>query len=117
MLSKIGSILFISFVYIFSQVVTYYQLQGHLFNKWIKNHPFLVALLGVPVGYLVILATRELVGLFDNQTWPSRIIGFVVGVFVFSFMSWYILKEPLTLKTIVCLILCFVIMCIQLFWK
>ena len=117
MLNKIGSILFIFFVYLFSQVVTYYQLQGHLFNKWIKNHPLIVAFLGFPVGYLVILATRELVELFDGQTWPSRIIGFVFGVVVFSFMSWYILKEPLTLKTIICIFLCFVILCIQLFWK
>lgn len=76
-----------------------------------------MTLIGVPVGYLVILASRQMVSLYDGQTWPNRIIGFVLGVFVFSIMSWIMLKEPLTTKTIVCLILSFVVLCIQLFWK
>ena len=76
-----------------------------------------MTLIGVPVGYLVILASRQMVSLYDGQTWPNRIIGFVLGVFVFSIMSWIMLKEPLTTKTIVCLVLSFVVLCIQLFWK
>lgn len=68
MTGKIWSIFFVLFVYVFSQAFTFYQLQGHLFNKWIKDHPFIVSLLGFPVGYLVILASREMVDLFNGQT-------------------------------------------------
>jgi hypothetical protein len=32
-------------------------------------------------------------------------------------MSWFLLKEPVNLKTSVCLFLSFVILGIQLFWK
>ena len=116
-MDKILSIIFIFTVYTLSQIFTFYQLQGHLWNKWIKEHPFLITLMGVPVGYFVILASREMVSLYDGQTWPNRIIGFVLGVFVFSFMAWIMLKEPMTPKTIVCLILSFAVLCIQLFWK
>jgi len=109
--------LFIFFIYTLSQVFTFYQLQGHLWNKWIKDHPFLMTLFGIPIGYFVILASRHMVDLWDGQTWPNRIIGFCLGVIVFSIMSWFMLKEPVTLKTSICLFLSFVILGIQLFWK
>ena len=96
---------------------SFYQLQGHLWSKWIKDHPLLMTLMGVPVGYFVILASREMVSLYDGQTWPNRIIGFSIGVIVFSIMAWFILKEPMTTKTIICLSLSFIILLIQLFWK
>jgi hypothetical protein len=76
-----------------------------------------MTLMGVPVGYFVILASREMVSLYDGQTWPNRIIGFSIGVIVFSIMAWFILKEPMTTKTIICLSLSFIILLIQLFWK
>ena len=76
-----------------------------------------MTLIGLPIGYLVILASRQMVILWDGQTWPNRIIGFCLGVMVFSAMSWFMLKEPVTTKTAVCLILSFVILGIQLFWK
>jgi len=76
-----------------------------------------MTLMGVPVGYFVILASREMVSLYDGQTWPNRIIGFVIGVLVFSIMAWIMLKEPMSPKTLTCLILCLSILLIQLFWK
>jgi hypothetical protein len=116
-MSKIPSIIFVLLVYLFSQAFTFYQLQGHLWNKWIKDHPLLMTLMGVPVGYFVILASREMVSLYGGETWPNRIIGFSIGVIVFSIMAWFILKEPMTTKTLICLFLSFVILLIQLFWK
>ena len=109
--------LFIFLIYTISQIFTFYQLQGHLWNKWIKENPFMMTLIGIPISYYVILASRQMVDLWDGQTWPNRIIGFCLGVIVFSIMSWFLLREPLTTKTIVCLSLCFIILLIQLFWK
>ena len=77
----------------------------------------MMTLIGVPLSYYVILASRQMVNLWDGQTWPNRIIGFCLGVIVFSIMSWFMLKEPVTLKTSVCLLLSFIILGIQLFWK
>ena len=91
--------LFIFVVYTVSQIFTFYQLQGHLWNKWIKENPFMMTLIGVPITYYVILASRNMVDLWDGQTWPNRIIGFCLGVIVFGIMSWFLLKEPATLKT------------------
>ena len=76
-----------------------------------------MTLMGVPVGYFVILASREMVSLYGGETWPNRIIGFSIGVIVFSVMAWFILKEPMTTKTLICLSLSFIILLIQLFWR
>jgi hypothetical protein len=116
-MNKFLSIAFVLIVYLISQAFTFYQLQGHLWNKWIKENPFMMTLLGIPISYYVILASRDMVDLWDGQTWPNRIIGFSLGVIVFSLMSWFLLKEPVNLKTSVCLFLSFVILGIQLFWK
>lgn len=116
-MNKFFSIFFVLSVYLFSQAFTFYQLQGHLWSKWIKDHPLLMTLMGVPVGYFVILASREMVSLYGGETWPNRIIGFSIGVIVFSVMAWFILKEPMTTKTLICLFLSFVILLIQLFWR
>jgi hypothetical protein len=116
-MNKILIGLFIFVTYTVSQVFTFYQLQGHLWNKWIKDNPLLMTILGLPIGYVVILASRQMVELWGGQTWPNRIIGFCLGVIVFCLMSWFMLKEPVTLKTSVCLLLSFIILGIQLFWK
>ena len=116
-MNKILSIFFVLFVYLVSQVFTYYQLQGHLFNKWIKDNPMIMAILSVPIGYYVVMASRTMIDLWDGQTWPNRLIGFSFGVIVFTIMSWFLLKEPLTLKTAVCLFLCLIILLIQFLWK
>jgi len=49
--------------------------------------------------------------------WPSRLIGFSIGAIVFSWLSWAIFNEPLTTKTIICLILAVCILLVQLFVK
>jgi hypothetical protein len=41
----------------------------------------------------------------------------MTGVIVFTFMSHFMFKEPLTIKTITCLILSILVVLIQLFWK
>ena len=54
---------------------------------------------------------------FGGQIWPSRLIGFGVGVIVFTTLSHYIFKEPLDLKNAICLFLGFTIVLVQLFVK
>jgi len=116
-MTKIGDLIFIFIVYVFSQIFTFYQLQGHLWSDWIKKNPVWMTIFGLPFGYLVILASRKMVDLCGGETWPNRIIGFSVGVVVFTAMAWFFLKEPVSLKTGTCLLLSLLILLIQLFWK
>jgi hypothetical protein len=100
-----------------AQVVTYLQLQGQFIWKGFRDNPYVVALVGYPISLLLISFTKESALAFNGETWPGRIIGFAVGVIVFAFLSAVCLKETLTPKTLVCISLALLILCIQIFWK
>jgi hypothetical protein len=100
-----------------AQVLTFFQLQGQMKIEWFKNNTFLVACMGLPISLLFMYSVRNFVGAYDGQIWPSRLIGFGIGVIVFTAMSHYMFKEPLTPKTLTCLGLGVGIILIQVLWK
>ena len=100
-----------------AQVFTFFQLQGQIKYEWFKNHPIIVAFMGVPISLLFMYSVRNFVAAYDGQIRPSRLIGFGIGVIVFTIMSHYLFKEPLSPKTLTCLGLGTLIILIQIFWK
>lgn len=102
---------------VIAQIFTFLQLQGQLKYDFLKNNIWLTTAIGLPVSLLYILSVRHLVAAYNGQLWPSRLIGFGTGVLVFTIMSYFMFKEPLSLKTLICLGLGVCIISIQLFWK
>mgnify|MGYP003338629377 CR=1 FL=1 len=100
-----------------AQVFTFFQLQGQIKYDWLRNHPITVAFMGVPISLLFMYSVRNFVAAYDGQIWPSRLIGFGIGVIVFTIMSHYLFKEPISAKTLTCLGLGMLIILIQIFWK
>jgi hypothetical protein len=110
--------LFLGFLYGFiAQTLTFIQLQGPM--KWdlLNNHKNWLLLLGLPVSWLFMNSVKNFVLAFDGLIWPSRLIGFSIGITVFTIMSQLLFAESLTLKTGVCLLLGMTILVIQLYWK
>jgi len=102
---------------LFAQILTFYQLQGQLKYEWFKNHYWVVVLMGIPISIMYMESVRQIITHYGGLLWPSRIIGFGVGVVVFAFLSQLLFGETLTTKTTICLILSAVIILIQIFWK
>ena len=100
-----------------AQIATFVQLQGQIKYEWFKNHPIIIAFMGVPISLLFMYSVRNFVAAYDGQIWPSRLIGFGIGVIVFTVMSHYLFREPISLKTLTCLGLGVLIILIQIFWK
>jgi H+/Cl- antiporter ClcA len=101
-----------------AQIITYIQIQGTLRISWMKENKYwLVGLLAIPVAYLLMVSVNYIVAAFGGETWPSRLIGFGVGIVVFASMSYFMFNESITLKTGVCLMLGLVIIILQIFWK
>lgn len=110
--------LFLGFVYgLFAQVLTFLQLQGGVKYGWFVKYPIITVLASIPMGWLFLKSVENLVGYFNGEIWPSRLIGFGIGIIVFGLMSYYMFKEPITLKTGICLILAIMILAIQILWK
>lgn len=102
---------------ILAQTTTYIQLQGQLKFEWLKQNIWLGVLMGIPISFMFMQSVKHFVLAFGGEIWPSRLIGFGIGVIVFSIMSELLFKEPFTLKTGVCLGLGLLIILIQIFWK
>ena len=102
---------------IVAQIITFLQLQGNIKWGWLHRFPILTLLASIPMGYLFIKSVEHFVAAYNGQIWPSRLIGFAIGIIVFATMSVWLFKEPVSMKTLVCLILSCCILGVQIFWK
>ena len=99
------------------QVGSFMQLQGAMKLGWYPKYFWPVLLMSVPLSWLYIKSVEHFVAAFDGQLWPSRLIGFGLGITIFSIMSHFMFKEPLSPKTLVCIGLGVTIILIQILWK
>jgi multidrug transporter EmrE-like cation transporter len=100
-----------------AQILTFYQLQGQLKYQWFKDNYWVIVLMGIPISMMYMESVRQIITHYGGLLWPSRLIGFGIGVVVFAILSQLLFGENLTKKTMVCLILSGVIILIQIFWK
>ena len=99
------------------QIFSFMQLQGSVKYGWFAKYPIIILLSSVPAAWFYIKSVEHLVAAFDGQLWPSRLIGFGIGIIVFVSLSIMLFKEPITAKTLVCLGLAASILGVQIFWK
>ncbi len=102
---------------IFGQIFSFLQLQGSIKYGWYQKYPIIILLSSIPAAWLYIKSVENLVHWGNGELWPSRLIGFGIGIIVFVGLSALLFKEPITTKTLVCLGLAASILGVQIFWK
>jgi hypothetical protein len=102
---------------VIAQILTFLQLQGNIKYGWFQKYPVLMLLAAMPISYLFIKSVENFVAAYNGEIWPSRLIGFGIGVIIFTLMSRIMFGEPFTSKTAVCLALGTAIVLIQILWK
>lgn len=102
---------------IIGQVLSFIQLQAGVKWGWTDKLYWVLMLLGLPISWAFMKSVQNFIVAFHGETWPSRLVGFGIGVVVFSILSWLMFNEGLSLKTIVCLILALGIILVQVLWK
>jgi hypothetical protein len=102
---------------ILGQVFSFLQLQGSVKYGWFQKYPIIILLSSIPAAWFYIKSVENLVHWGSGELWPSRLIGFGIGIIVFVTMSIILFKEPITLKTLTCLLLAASILLVQIFWK
>lgn len=103
-------------IIIAAQIISFIQLQGQVKWPWMRDHPYIMAVTGIPIGFMFINSTR-LINDYTQATWPGRIIGQGIGIVIFALMSWILFGEQLSIKTGVCIALAVCVILIQIFWK
>lgn len=113
-----NKLLFAFLLFFLGQSMIWFQTNGQFVWDWFKRNPFLVSIIfGSSISYILIYATRFVVEYYDGLLWPGRFIAFGSGIISFTFLTWYLLGEGITTKTIVSLFLAVSLIGIQLFWK
>ena len=75
-------------------------------------------LLSIPCTLCAYYGTRYVYAALSESAWAVRFVGFGVSYLVFPTLTWWLLKESMfTPKTMVCIALSVVIVCIQVFWR
>jgi len=113
----IPKIILATLLMILGQIGSFIQLQGSIKFGWAEKHLWVMVLIGVPLSYIYIKSVNLFVEGFGGQIWPSRLIGFALGIVVFTILSSVLFQEHLSTKNIICLLLAFTIVAVQLFWK
>ena len=113
----IAKILLATLFMILGQIGSFMQLQGSIKYGWSEKYLWLLLLSGIPISWLYIKSVNLYVQGFGGQIWPSRLIGFGLGVVIFTILSSVLFQEHLNIKTVISLILAFTIVAIQIFWK
>jgi hypothetical protein len=113
----IAKILLATLFMTLGQIGSFMQLQGSIKYGWSEKYLWLLLLSGIPISYLYIKSVNLYVQGFGSQIWPSRLVGFALGVVIFTILSSVLFQEHLNLKTVISLILAFTIVGIQIFWK
>ena len=97
--------------------ITWFQLNGQFKWEWFKEHEWVMALIGIPLSFLYIWGTKYTVEGMGGLLWPTRFIGFGIGMLVYAILVNYFFNEGFSLKTITSLILAISLIFVQVFWK
>ena len=98
---------------IVANIGTWFQFQGHFWSdkSFFKSLVF-VMLTGGILSPLFWYATKFSYEHF-GQFWNIRLMGFGAGTIVFGIITWALMNEAPTLKTIICIMLALCIVLIQ----
>ena len=108
----IGTLLFFAM-----HLAIWIQVNGQFVWPWFRDNTLLISFIGVPISYILIVATKYIVAGFDGALWPGRFVGFGAGMIVMALFTWYFLGEGFTTKTLLSLLLATSLVCIQILWK
>jgi len=104
-------------LYFVTHIIIWFQVNGQFVWPWAKANPWLMSALGLPISYILIIATKYIVAGFDGLLWPGRLVGFGSGMIVMAILTWCILGEGISTKTLVSLTLATTLVFIQILWK
>ena len=98
-------------------VVAWYGTYSQFIWDWCKrNVVYLPLIFSIPTGYLFLYGMKFAVEEM-GEAWGPRLLGFGLSYLVFPILTyWYFNESMFETKTLVCVLLSFIIVAIQVFW-
>lgn len=114
---KLGDLFYGVLFFAIGHILVWFQLNGQFLWESFRKYEWAVAGFGFIISFFYIWATKYTVDSFNGLLWPARFIGFAIGIAIYAVLVGMYFKEGITIKTFISLILCFLLICIQVFWK
>ena len=114
---KISTLLLGMFWFAIGHILVFFQLNGQFKWNWFKQNEFILACFGLIISYFYIWGTKYTVEGFGGLLWPTRFVGFAIGISTYALGVSYFFNEGITSKTGVSLMLCLLLIAIQVLWK
>ena len=103
-------------LFLLGHLGVFHQLNGQFKWEWFKNNPHILALQEYQYHFFI-YGTKYSVEGFDGLLWPTRFLGFGIGMMVYAWGVSYYFNQGFTPKVVVSLILAFTLLSIQVLWK
>ena len=103
-------------MFLIAHILTFFQLNGQFLYKSFQKHEWAVAAAGVILSFFYIWGTKYTVEAFSGLLWPGRLVGFGTGMIIMGILTWFMLGEGISTKTLVSLFLAITLVMLQVFW-
>ena len=97
-----------------AQALAWLQINGQFVWPWMKDYRLLVSISGIPISYLLMVATDFAYEGMDGKIWPGRLLAFAMGMLVFTIFTNVFLGEGINLKAGISLVLASILLILQL---
>jgi len=96
----------------FAQSIVWFQFWAPSTIQWFKDNTWFTYAAALPVTYLFFKSSQLSIEYF-GEYWPSRLLGFGVGIISFTMLTMYFTGEGINFKTLITLILAIAIVLLQ----
>jgi len=103
--------------FLLAHIIVFFQLNGQFKWGWFKEHEWVMVIIGIPISFLYLWGTKYTVQGLDGLLWPTRFIGFGIGMIIYALGVSYFFNEGINAKTFISLGLAVLLVCIQVLWK
>jgi len=98
--------------FLLAHIIVFFQLNGQFKWDWFKEHEWVMAIIGIPISFLYLWGTKYTVQGLDGLLWPTRFIGFGIGMIIYALGVSYFFNEGMNAKTFISLGLAVLLVCI-----
>jgi len=103
---------------IFGQILVWIQMNAQFIWPWTRNYLWVMAIIfGTITTYLFMYGFGAIARGFGDDIWAARLITNATSICIFTILTISVMKQGLDIKNIICIILSFIIVGIQFFWK
>lgn len=114
---NIKSILLTIFWFTLAHIAVWFQLNGQFLWPWFRKNEWVIASSGVIISFFYIWGTKYGVHGFGGLFWPTRFLGFSIGILIYGILVGIFFNEGINAKTLISLVLCVLLIGIQVLWK